>query len=698
MLRTPKPILMCAMFVLSQCATARPRTPPRIAPPPLPLLEDRLGIAGAPTDLLEFEFEPESTGDEPPRLELDGVPELNPETIARLQPYLESRRTYLQSAALDGSSYMVITRLDSVAQAYEVRAPSPDLWPITEAAGPIVQIARAPGTKDAWIYRSDVHGTEDYQLSLLRPDGVSLITDGVSRHGPFAGSKQGVVAFAGNGRNGRDMDIYLYAPPVGGAPELALRREGSWSVSGWSPDGKQLLLREYVDFNESSFWLLAPPSDRATRVDDTVGASSVRGRFSGTGTIHITTDRGGEFLHLYEVGLPKRDFVNLTPDAAWNVDEIASHDGGRVLVYSINEGGISRLWVRAAGSPPRRLDIGENAIVSDLRLTMDGTVVSFTLDRATDTGDVWTLDLVTEAMTRVTNSHSPELDYSKFADPALVAIDSFDDLSIPAWVYRPRNLSGPSPVLLWIHGGPEAQHQPTFHPLIQFLVTELGVAVVAPNIRGSSGYGRSYVALDDGLAREDAIRDVGAVLDWVQTQPVMDASRVAIFGGSYGGFVVLASLARYGARLAAGIDQVGVSNFVTFLENTSDYRVDQRRAEYGDERDPEMRQFLTDVSPTTNAHLIRSPLFVAHGANDPRVPVAEARQIVAAVREAGSEAQLMVALDEGHGFRQRANRDYFYGALVEFLERELIAHPPANAEEDPLAAPQGTIDDIEAQK
>ena len=262
------------------------------------------------------------------------------------------------------------------------------------------------------------------------------------------------------------------------------------------------------------------------------------------------------------------------------------------------------------------------------------------------------------------------MDAATFRAPKLIRYKTFDDKKIPAFAYLPEG-SGPHPVLVWIHGGPESQARPWFSPLLQYLVVEKNVAVLVPNVRGSDGYGKSYLLLDNGEKREDSVRDIGSLLDWVKTQSNLDANRIAVLGGSYGGYMVLASLVHYAERLVAGVDIVGISNFVTFLKNTKEYRRDLRRAEYGDERKPKMREFLTKISPSENAHRIKSALFVAHGANDPRVPLSETDQIVAAVRKNGRDVWYMVANNEGHGFRKKENRDLFYMLTVLFLEKHL---------------------------
>ena len=281
---------------------------------------------------------------------------------------------------------------------------------------------------------------------------------------------------------------------------------------------------------------------------------------------------------------------------------------------------------------------------------------------------MYVYDLPSGKLARWTASEVGGLDPARFAEPTLVRFPSFDQRQIPAFVYRPKLAPGAkAPVLISIHGGPEGQAQPSFSALTQFNVNQLGYAVVVPNVRGSSGYGKTYLALDNGQKREDSVKDIGALLDWIATQPDLDASKVVVQGGSYGGYMVLASLMHYSDRLAGGIDTVGISHFSTFLKNTQSYRRDLRRAEYGDERDPVMAAFFDRIAPLNNAARIGKPLFVIQGANDPRVPASESRQIVDAVRAKGVRAWYLLAKDEGHGFRKKSNIDYQNGAAALFL-------------------------------
>jgi dipeptidyl aminopeptidase/acylaminoacyl peptidase len=277
-------------------------------------------------------------------------------------------------------------------------------------------------------------------------------------------------------------------------------------------------------------------------------------------------------------------------------------------------------------------------------------------------------------VTRWTESETGGLDASKFSEPEPVKFTSFDGRTISAFVYRPdaTKFPGPRPVLINIHGGPEGQSRPDFLGRSNYYLNELGCTLVFPTVRGSSGYGKTFLTLDNGVKREDSVRDIGALLDWIGMQPGLDAKRVAVMGGSYGGYMVLACLTHFSDRLRCGIDVVGISNFVTFLKNTQDYRRDLRRVEYGDERDPAMAEFLAKISPLNSVAKIASPLLVVQGKNDPRVPVTEAEQMVKALRNRGSTCWYLMATDEGHGFGKKKNADFQFLAQILFLREYLL--------------------------
>ena len=370
----------------------------------------------------------------------------------------------------------------------------------------------------------------------------------------------------------------------------------------------------------------------------------------------------------------------LSADIPWDVDAMEIADDGRHLAYVSNEDGIYKLHVLSLpGRTPIELPELPVGMITGLGFSPDGKRLALSLNTATSPSDVHVIDLATAKLVRWTRSEVGGLDAARFVAPTLVRFPTFDQVdgkprTIPAFYYKPAKApaGGKLPVIISIHGGPESQARPTFSPNFQFLANELGVAVLVPNVRGSAGYGKTYLTLDNADKREDSVKDIGALLDWIAKQPELDARRVGVTGGSYGGYMVLASLMHYSDRIRAGVETVGISHFGTFLNNTESYRRDLRRAEYGDERTPEMKAVFDRISPLNGAKKITSPLFVAQGRNDPRVPYTEAEQIVKAVRGNGQPVWFLMFDDEGHGFRKKGNVDYFGAASMLFWQRYLL--------------------------
>ena len=357
------------------------------------------------------------------------------------------------------------------------------------------------------------------------------------------------------------------------------------------------------------------------------------------------------------------------------MENFTQNDDGSRIAFVSNEDGISVLHVLdTADYRELRLPALPIGVVGGIEFSPDGGRLALSINTATSPTDVYVVDIAGNRLTRWTQSEVGGLDTSKFATPTLVRFKSFDGRSIPAFYYRPLGLKADEkvPVLINIHGGPEGQAQPTFSPSIQYQLRELKVAVLVPNVRGSSGYGKTYLQLDNGFKRKDSVKDIGALLDWIAKQPGLDKDRVGVVGGSYGGYMVLASMVDYNARIRAGIDVVGISHFATFLKNTESYRRDLRRAEYGDERDPKMLAFHDEIAPLNNAKAITKPLFVAQGFNDPRVPYTEAEQMVKAVRGNGGDVWFLMFKDEGHGFRKKPNSDYYGAAEMLFWKKYLL--------------------------
>jgi dipeptidyl aminopeptidase/acylaminoacyl peptidase len=395
----------------------------------------------------------------------------------------------------------------------------------------------------------------------------------------------------------------------------------------------------------------------------------------------VSADAAGEFRELVRLDPVSGITESLTAHASWDVEMFAASDDGEWLAYSLNERGFSRLAIiNVKHGVELDLPALPGARINQMSFQSGTTALGLTLSDPGAPANVFRLDPTRQEprFEQWTASEVGGLDMAEFVGATSVQFPTFDKVEgnprlLQALLY-PRPGSGPHPVLIDIHGGPEGQAMPNFDPAVQLFSQQLGFAILRPNVRGSSGFGRSFLQLDNGRLREDSVRDIGALLDWIKTRPELDQNRVALIGGSYGGYMVLASLAAYPERLMGGIDRVGISNFVSFLENTSDYRRALRRAEYGDETDPGMRQFLKEISPTGQAARLTKPLLVFQGRNDPRVPVSESRQMVAEIERAGGEVWYLEAQDEGHGIRRKDNQK-IYLAVVSYFLSELLQRP-----------------------
>ena len=443
-------------------------------------------------------------------------------------------------------------------------------------------------------------------------------------------------------------------------------------------------MSRFVSANESYPALLDIASKRKTDLPLPEGGKAAVGplKFSPDGRfVYLATDAGGEFRRLARFDLETGKYAWLTRDIPWDVAELEVDRRSGNVAFTVNEDGAMRLFLLSPvdddGEPLSRELKLPLSIVSDLEFSPDGGGLGLTMARPDAPPDVYSLDLASDELTRWTYSEAGGLNPATFVMPERIRYESFDGRSIPAYYFRPRAASAENRVgvVIMIHGGPEGQFQPYFIPAIQFYANEMGLAVVAPNVRGSSGYGKTYLMLDNGVKREDSVKDIGALLEWVQRRAELDPTRVAVTGSSYGGYMVLASLVHYGDQIKAGIDTVGIANFITFLESTAAYRQDLRRVEYGDERDQAIRQHLLKISPATRVDKIQSALLVVHGQNDPRVPVNEARQIAEKVRGQGRTVWTVIAENEGHGFAKRDNASYARAVEALFLQRELRRKP-----------------------
>jgi len=622
-------------------------------------------------------------GAAPPRSELgalvlDGVPAPSARVSGTLDAWLAGRSASFQDFLADGS-VLISTRFGDVAQIHRIAAPGADREQLTFEAEPATSARAQPDARPgAFVFARDRGGNENAQLYVysLSDRGQRRLTDGVSRHGGALWSRDGKrLAFHGNARNGTQQDIYISDLGGNAAPRLVIASQGqTWSPADWSPDDQRLLLVNYISVTDAELYVAEVSTGAFRKI--ALPQTGVGGaKFSADGRgVFFTADLGGEFQQLRYVDLQDGSVRTLTAELEWDIDDFEVGPDGRYLAYVANVDGYSRLAIIDLGAAETLRPIGlPDGLIFNLRFNRAGNTLGMSLESARSPADVWTYELPTRKATRWTRSETGPIDPTRLVEAELVRYPSWDrdgnkPRQIPAFVYRPRT-AGPHPVVIDIHGGPEGQSRPGYSAFLQYLVNELGYVVIQPNVRGSTGYGRRYTMLDNGRLREDSVRDIGSLLVWIGTRSELDAARVTVMGGSYGGYMVLASLIAYGDRLRGGIDVVGISNFVTFLTNTAGYRRDLRRVEYGDERDPDMRRFLQRISPLTRAQMIRKPLLVVQGLNDPRVPASESEQMVAQVRANGGEVWYLAAKDEGHGFRKKTNRDFYLKTAATFLEK-----------------------------
>ncbi|HEY3662850.1 MAG TPA: alpha/beta fold hydrolase [Chthoniobacterales bacterium] len=633
----------------------------------------------------------------PDSLLLDGVPPIPSEIAEKVGRYTESRAAVFLDWHPGKPEMLILTRFGDTNQVHFVTQPGGARTQLTFFADRINDASFDPQNGASFLFSKSAGGNEfnqNYRYDFATGE-VTLLTDGKSRNSsPTWSTKGDRVAYTSTRRNGADTDIYLQSPNDPKTDRLLAEvKGGGWDVLDWSPDDTRLLVLEEISINESYLWLFDTKSGARTQLTPrpAAGAEKVayaQGRFAKDGKgIFVTTDHGAEFQRLAYMDLASKQETYLIPDAKWDVDDWALSGDGQRIAYTLNENGTSTLHVievamhdgkmTATAQPDPTFDPPISAsIISGLKWHRSQNLLAFDVNGARSPSDVytWTPGAEKNVATRWTTSETGGIPADRFVEPKLISWKSFDGREITGFLYQPdaKKFPGPRPVIVNIHGGPEAQARPGFAGRNNYLFNELGCAMILPNVRGSAGYGKSYLLLDNGFKREDSYKDISSLLDWIKTQPQLDAGRVMAYGGSYGGFMVLEVATNYAARIRCAIDIVGISNLATFLKNTESYRRDLRRAEYGDERDPKMAAFMERIAALNNAEKITKPLFVVQGANDPRVPKSEAEQIVATLKKQKTPVWYMLGKDEGHGFGKKKNADYLFYATVQFIRDYLL--------------------------
>ncbi|MCL9815352.1 S9 family peptidase [Natronocalculus amylovorans] len=602
-----------------------------------------------------------------------------------IERYLNIRSAYGANFSPDGDRLAFLMNTTGTGQLWSVDGAGQ--WPQQHTFyDERVTFARYSPTRPEIIFGMDDGGNERAQLYRVETESGS-ITNLTQRPGAkhrWGGwSHDGErFAFTSNRRDTQVFDIYVQdRDATGGDAEVVFEGDGWLTLGGWSPDDKKLLvIQSYSNFDQdlSVFNLETSELTHVTPHEGNVRYRSPEWGPDGE-SIYLCADRETDTLRLERIDLKDESFAAVETDGAvpetdWNVNGVAIDTDTSRVVYSTNVDGYGELTVGKFTGPDSIDTTTEpqlpNGVVGGVSFGPDAEEFAVTVTASTQNTNVYVIDVETGESTQWTDAATAGIPSETFVDPELVRYPTFDDRRIPGFFSLPESDtgSGEIPVIVDIHGGPESQRRPSFSPVKQFLLQQ-GYGVFEPNVRGSAGYGKEYAGLDDVEKRMDAVADIKSAVEWLCDHPAVDPDRIVAMGGSYGGFMVLSALTEYPEFWAAGIDIVGIANFVTFLENTGEWRRSLREAEYGSLEDD--RSFLESISPINNMESIDAPLFVLHGANDPRVPVGEAEQVVEAARDQNVPVRKLIFDDEGHGFSKLANRIEAYDAIVAFLEEHV---------------------------
>jgi dipeptidyl aminopeptidase/acylaminoacyl peptidase len=612
---------------------------------------------------------------------VDSIPPIPADVAAQAQRYTEFRTAVPMEWHPTKRELLISTRFADVPQIHRIAMPSGARTQLTFFPDRVNGASYHPHNGDYFIFSKDIGGGEWYQIFRydVATGDISMLTDGKSRNlDPTWSNKGDRIAYASTRRSRGDLDFYVMDPADKSTDKMILQNTGGgWSIDDWSPDDKTLLISEEVSVNESYLWLVDVASGQKTLITpkggEKIAYTAIGFSADGKG-IYVTSDRDNEFQRLAYIDLASKTPKYLTT-APWDVEDARLSWDRRQIAYTFNENGLGSLHVMNLATGKQvalpKLPVGT---VGNLQWHENNHDLAFAVTSAKSPADVYSIDLTSGKLERWTSSETGGLNANNNVDPTLVKWKSFDGREISGWLYSPpaAKFPGKRPVIVNIHGGPEGQSRPGFFGRNNYILNELGVAIILPNVRGSTGYGKTFVAMDNGFKREDSYKDIEALLHWLKEQPTIDGDKIMVTGGSYGGHMTLATATRYNDLITCSLDIVGMSNLVTFLQHTEPYRQDLRRVEYGDERDPKMHDFLESIAPMNHVKDVTKPMFVVAGANDPRVPKSEADQMVAALKAQNTPVWYLVGKNEGHGFSKKANADFQFYATILFIEKYLL--------------------------
>lgn len=622
-------------------------------------------------------------------LVVQGIPSIPSSIAERANRYTESRSAAVVDWHPTKREMLVVTRFADVPQIHRVAMPGGARTQLTFYPDRVAGASYHPHVGDYFVFQKDVGGGEWFQIFRydLASGDVTMLTDGKSRNLNVTWSNEGDrIAYASTRRNRADMDFYVMNPSDKATDKMLIENQGGgWGIADWSPDDTRLLVANELSVQEAYIYLVDAATGQKTELtpksDTKIVYAPIGFSADGKG-IYLLTDKDYEFQRLAYMDLATKQLRYLT-NHKWDVDNARLSWNRKLIAFTLNENGLSTLHVLDLSTGKERsLPKLPAGLISSVNWHENNREIAFGLNSYRSPSDVYSIDLASNKIDRWTYSELGGLNPDTLVEPKLITWKSFDGRDISGWMYQPdpRKFPGKRPVIVNIHGGPEGQARPVFLGRSNYYLNELGVALVFPNVRGSTGYGKTFVSLDNGFDREGSYKDLQALFSWIKQQPTLDGEKIMAAGGSYGGHMTFVAATRYSDMIACSNPVVGISNLVTFLQNTEAYRRDLRRVEYGDERDPKMREFLERIAPMNHIDLVKKPMFVVAGANDPRVPKSEADQIVAALQKQGTPVWYLLAKDEGHGFAKKKNADFQFYSTIEFVQSCLLGNTQTAAQ------------------
>ncbi len=611
----------------------------------------------------------------------ENIPPLPTSYVGATKAYTEARSANFIEWHPLTNEMLISTRFGNSAQLHTLGFPMAARKQITFYDDPVTSASYDPFGKFLLFLKDDGGNefTHIYKYTFNSKKIEALTSGERNQNGMVVWSRKGDrIAYTSTKRNRKDRDIYVMNPNDSSSAKLVMTNKGGgWNVADWSTDDKKLLVDERKSISETMIHVLDMENGEVAKIlpqqeEHTVyNAIAFHPKKNG---IYLLTNKEHEFMRLayYDLNAKKLEFI--TSKIPWNVEQAKISKDGNQMVFVTNENGLSKMYLMSLATHSYtelpNLPVG---LISGIEWQPNSQIVGLSITTYSASSDAYAYDVKKNTLTRYTESELGGMDVSGLEPPQLITWKSFDGMEISGYLYKAASkFKGKRPVIISIHGGPESQSRPNFLGRMNYYLNELGISVVFPNVRGSTGYGKTFVDSDNGLKREDAVKDIGALIEWVKQHPELDGDRIMVTGGSYGGFMSLAISYKYADKIRCAIDVVGISNFNTFMKNTESYRRDLRRVEYGDERDSTMNAFFEKISPTNHVNEIKKPLFIVQGGNDPRVPYTEAEQMKNKIKDNGGVVWYLMAKDEGHGFKKKGNMDYQFYATIEFIKRYLL--------------------------